>query len=265
MTLGIHYDPRLSVSFETSAEGNTALKTFTQDQTSPVVDLAFHRNLNTFTLAANTVLDTNTFTAEPSHLITIGNSICFLEGANFSQFNVLDVVANVITIDSPMDKVYTPSGTSIHHTFDMRFLGTAGSPGTYIIKPLPGQSWDITRVIFVIESTANNMDFTGFGSIAPLINGCVLRKKDGDRQNYFNWKTNGDFINRSFDHNFQSKTGGGGSGFTARSTFASPGRRGVAIRLTGDSGDELQVLVQDDLTGASLTKVFMIAQGHVVV
>ena len=122
----------------------------------------------------------------------------------------------------------------------MRFAGTPASPGVYIIKPIPGQFWDITRVIFIIESAANNMDFTEFGSIAALTNGCVLRKKDGVIQNVFNWKTNGEFINHSFDHSFQAKTGGGGSGFVSRSSFAGPSKRGVTIRLNGDDGDELQ-------------------------
>ena len=49
--LGKHFDTRMADSFETSNEGNTALKVFVQDQTTPFIDQAFHRNLNTFTLA----------------------------------------------------------------------------------------------------------------------------------------------------------------------------------------------------------------------
>lgn len=256
----------LRASFETSQEGTTALGVFVQDQTTPNVDLSFHRNLQNVTLAANTVLDTNTMTFEPGHGFTFpsspSESICILEGQNFSQFNVLGVTGDVVTIDSPMDHIYTPSASVIRHTFDMRVNSTPASPGVYIIKPIAGQKWDITRVILVIESNSA-MDFSKFGSLSPLTNGCVLRKKNGDRQNHFNFKTNGDFINRSFDHAFQTKSGGGGFGFTSRHTFAGQGKQGVVIRLDGDLDEELQVLTQDSLL-TGLTAMFMIAQGHLV-
>jgi hypothetical protein len=255
-----------SASFETSQEGTTALGVFIQGQTTPDVDLSFHRNLQDVTIASDTVLDTHTITFAPGHGFTFPSSptenICLLEGENFSQFNVLGVAGDVVTIDSPMDHVFTSAATAIRHTFDMRFNGSPASPGVYRIKPIPGQKWDITRVILVIESNSA-MDFSKFGSIPALLNGCVLRKKNGDRQNLFNFKTNGDFINRSFDHAFQTKSGGGGFGFTSRHTWAGQGKQGVVIRLDGDLGEELQLLVQDDLT-TGLTSMFMIAQGHLV-
>jgi hypothetical protein len=252
-------------AFETSNTGTTGLGVFVQDQTTEVIDLKLHKNLNTFTLASDSVLDTFTLTASPGHSILTGNSICFLEGQSFSQFDVTDVVGDLITFDSPMDKVYTSSATAIHHTFDMR-TGTASpsAPEIWRIAPIPGQRWDIVRIILVMESTANNMDFTGFGNLSALTNGAILRTKDGVRQNLFNWKTNGDFINRSFDHSFQGKTGGGGSGFVARSTFGGQSKRGVVLRLDGDLGEEVQVMLQDATNGAGLTKFFVIAQGHVV-
>ena len=255
-----------ATSFETSEEGTTALGVFVQDQTTPNIDLAFHRNLQSVTLAAPTVLDINTITFDPGHgfvnAATPAHSLCIQEGQNFSQFNVTGVAGNVVTFDSPVDKLYTTAANAIRHTFDMRFAGAPGSPGTYIIKPIAGQKWDITRVIIVIESTSS-MDFSKFGSLTALTNGCVLRKKDGDRQNFFNFKTNGEFINRSFDHIFQSKTGGGGFGFTSRHTWGGQGKQGIVIRLDGTKDEELQVLIQDDLS-LGLTSIFMIAQGHQV-
>jgi hypothetical protein len=253
-------------SFEIAQDGTTALGVFIQDQTTPDIDLSFHRNLQDVTLAATTILDTHTITFSPGHGFTFpatpSEAVCILEGQSFSQFNVLGVAGDVITIDSPMDHVFTSAATATRHTFDMRFNGTPASPGTYIIKPIAGQKWDITRVIIVIES-ANAMDFSKFGSLTRLLNGCVLRKKDGDRQNHFNFKTNGDFINRSFDHAFQTKSGGGGFGFVSRHTWAGQGKQGVVVRLDGDLDEELQLLVQDALA-AGLTSMFMIAQGHLV-
>ena len=232
-----------------------------QEQTTEVIDLFLHRTLNLFTIASSTIINTNTFEADPGHLIVAGNTLCFLEGKNFSQFTVLDVTTNTITVDSPFDKVYTTSGTYQHHTPNMSVDGSI-TPQVYFIKPIPGIKYDITRIVIVIEDELN-MDFSTFGSIpGGITNGCVLRKKDGFFKNLFNWKTNGDFISRSFDFGFQTNIGNNLRAFTARTTYSGQSKRGVVIRLDGDLGDELQVIIQDDLS--SQTRIIMIAQGHIV-
>lgn len=262
--LGKYYDTRMASAFF-DMNGVKGLQTFEQDKTAPIIDWKFHRNLQTVSLASDTVLDATTIAFSPGHGFVVGNTICILEGQNASQFAVLAVNVNVITIDSPMDKVYTAAGTTVvRHSFDMRVAGSLASPAVFSMKPIPGQVWHISRVIFVIESSANSMDFTEFGSQPALTNGCVLRKKNGDRQNIFNWKSNGELINRSFDAIFQEKTGGGGSGFVCESSFGGKENRNTIIRLDGDNGDDLQVLVQDDLTDSSFLKIFMVAQGYQV-
>lgn len=232
-----------------------------QDQTTEIIDLFLHRTLSNFTVASNTITNTNTFEADPGHLIVSGNTLCFLEGKNFSQFIVLGVSINTITVDSPFDRVYTTSGTYQHHTPNMAVDGSSTSQ-IYFIKPLPGMKYDIVRIVLVIEDEGN-MDFSTFGSIdGGITNGCVLRKKDGVFKNLFNWKNNGEFISRSFDFGFQTNIGGNLRAFTSRTTYGGQSRRGVVIRLDGDLGDELQVIIQDDLT--SQVNMIMIAQGHVV-
>lgn len=246
---------------EWKLENNNAMPVNVQDQTSEVIDLFLHRTLGTFTLLSNTVVDTNNFTANPGHGFVINDTICFVEGLNFSQFTVIDVVGDLITIDSPMDRVYTTVTTYQRHTPNMSVDGSI-IPQVYFIKPAPGVKYDITRINLVIENNST-MDFSNFGGITKLTKGCVLRKKDGIFKNYFNWKTNGDFVTRSFDFVIQAKTGGGVWAFTGRSTFGGQSKRGVVIRLDGDLNDELQVIIQDDLT--SLNVMTIIAQGHVVI
>lgn len=232
-----------------------------QDQTTEIIDLFLHRTLNTFTVSVNTVVDVNTFEADPGHSIIAGNTLCFLEDRNFSQFTVLEVSTNTITVDSPFDRVYTTSGTYEHHTPDMTVDGSI-TPQIYFIKPAPGVKYDIVRIVIVIDDESN-MDFSTFGSIdGGITNGCVLRKKDGIYKNLFNWKTNGEFIARSFDFAFQTNIGNNERSFTSRTTYGGQSKRGVVIRLDGDLGDELQVIIQDNLTSQS--RMIMIAQGHVV-
>ena len=64
----------------------------------------------------------------------------------------------------------------------------------------------------------------------------------------------------SFDGMFQSKSGGGEHAFVGRSTWGGQSKRGVVLRVDGNLGEEVQLVIQDDLTG--LTDFLMVAQGH---
>lgn len=252
------------VPTETSNQGTAGVAVFIQDQTTEDVDLYLHQVINSITLAANTAVDSRTIDLEAGHGVVAGNGIMLSQGADFSQFLVLSVATNTITLDSPVDKVYKTQATCTRNTIDMRVDGSSTAE-VFQVAPIAGQVWDITRIILVMESTANAMDFTGFGSLTALTSGCVLRREDGNRKNLFNWKSNGDFINRSFDNDFQAKTGGGGSGFTARATYGGQSKRGVTIRLNGTDGESLQNVIQDAISAAgTLTRFNIIAQGHVV-
>jgi hypothetical protein len=129
---------------------------------------------------------------------------------------------------------------------------------------LAGQSGDIVRVILVITSSADQ-DFQTFGSDPALQNGLMVRikRQSGDYRNIFNWKNNGEFQQRSFDANYQTNKGGSVRAFTSRRTFGGQSKNGVVIRLDGDLGEELQVVIPDDLVTASTNlTIKMFAQGH---
>ena len=119
----------------------------------------------------------------------------------------------------------------------------------------------MVRIILEIRDDSD-MDFTTFGGIAPLLNGCVLRVKnpDGSFKNLFNFKDNGDIIKQGFDHSFLPNNGQGDRGFTARITWGGQSKHGVVIRLEGSLGEELQLVIQDDLRG--LSRFHLTAQGH---
>ena len=109
------------------------------------------------------------------------------------------------------------------------------------------------------------MDFTTFGSGPALTNGCVLRIKnpDGTFKNLFNFKSNSDFIEQGFDHAFLApKTGNTFTGFTSRVTWGGQSKHGVVIRLDGTLGEELQLIIQDDLIASGNTRFHLTAQGH---
>ena len=243
---------------ETSDEGNTALKVFVQDQTTPIIDNYFHQHLNETTLATNAVVDAKTVTLSSGHGAVVGNYIVIYEGGNVSEFEVLGVATDVITIDSPMDFAYTTSAAVQIVNVNMAVDGST-TPVIFTVDPPAGFDYDITRVILNILDTSS-MDFSTFGSGAAITNGVVLRVTNGAQRNLFNWKTNGELINRAFDHSFQTNNANNARGFTVRSTFSGAGKRGVTVRLNGDDNDELQIVIQDDLTGQD--RITMIAQGH---
>jgi len=172
----------------------------------------------------------------------------------------LTVVGDVITMDTPFNHAYSSLDTFSRNSIDLRVNGSV-TPVAFSVAPLAGQTNDVTRVTLLIES-AQAMDFTQFGSISPLTVGCVLRVKraEGEYKNLINFKTNGDFIEEAVDPVFQDKKGGGGFGFTATLIFAGQQNRGVVIRLDGTRGEQLELIVQDNLS-TGLTKFHMRAQG----
>ena len=254
----------LLTPLETAPDGGVGTPVFVQDQSTEIIDLLMHVELNTTTLSADSVIGLKTIELTAGHGAVAGNYIEIAEGQRFAQWRVQSVATDTITLDDPVDQIFTSAGADVKvSSTDMAVDGSI-TPVVFQVDPIAGQTWDITRIIIVIESTSNNMDFTTFGSLSPLTNGCLLRTKNGQNKNLFNWKTNGDFINRSFDSLFQSKSGGGGSGFTSRSTFSGQSRRGVVVRLNGDKDDMIQVVIQDDVSAAALIKFQIIVQGHVV-
>jgi hypothetical protein len=246
---------------EVGPTGTMGVPTFIQDQTTFPLDLWFLERLNDATIAVDTVLGAASFTATAGHGIVDGNVIEINNTTTFIQAIVTNVATNVITIDQPINHVYLAASQLIVSNKNMNVLGTQGSPRIFTIAPEVGQKGDFTRIISTL-SDASAMDFTTFGGQSALANGCVLRLKlaGGDFFNLFNWKTNGEFIVRAFDHSFQTKIGGGEHSFTARSTWGGQSKRGVVLRVEGTRLEELQILVQDNLTG--LTDFNMVAQGH---
>lgn len=103
-------------------------------------------------------------------------------------------------------------------------------------------------------------DMGKFGGISKLTYGLQGRVlSSGAYISYTNWKSNGDMARDMYDVVFDARSGGGGDfGTTARFTFQN---LGTALELNGDNGDELQFLIQDDLTGLDTFELGV--QGHI--
>ncbi len=248
---------------ETSGRGNSALKIFMQDQTSFPLSVPLLQERNAATLAIDAVLGSRDVTLVVGHNAIVGDilEIAQIATGTFLQSEITNVNVNVITLDQPVNFPYLTTDAVVVSSREMGVNG-AITPQVFSILPLPTQKGDMVRVTFEIQDDSD-MDFTTFGGSAKLLNGCVLRIKNGDGtfRNIFNFKGNGDIINQCFDHSFLlPKQGGSIRGFTARLTWGGQSKHGVVIRLDGSLSEELQVVIQDDLSG--LTRFRMIAQGH---
>lgn len=265
--LGIHYDTRMSDSFETSDRGNTALKAFIQDQTSPVLTVPLLLGRAALTLTADTVIDSRDINVLSGHGVTVGEIIELADASSmkFMQAAATSTTATTITLDQPVNRIYTITGSIVQASSKELLVDGSVTPIIFSVLPLPNQVGDMVRVILEIRGTNNGaMDFTTFGSAPELTNGCVLRVKnsDGTFKNEFNFKSNSDFMQQGFDHEFLEPKGGNTqTGFVSRLTWGGQSKHGVVIRLDGSLGEELQLLIQDDLTVGN-TRFHLTAQGH---
>lgn len=210
-------------------------------------------------LSIPTVPDAYTITVSDGGSFSDDNVIKVEEnGTDSRTFHaiVLSKNVNVLTLDRPVDAVFTIDAT------------------IKIINPYASVDGSITRVIFENENpfvskvlinrimfnmvTENPALFDSFGDIADgLLRGIELRKKnaDGTFTNYFNAKTNNRLQLLMYDTTpFDPTHPQAVNGLSGRMTWE---KFGSAIEL--NQGESLQMLVQDDLR--TIISLEMISEG----
>ena len=240
---------------ETTDRGSTGIPVFVQDQTTGPLDINFLNQLVSPSLSADTVVGNYTITVADATSLVAGQTLEIADTTNGTYFytgTILSVVTTTITLDSPINRIYTTAASTLAASSKAMNVDGSVTPVIFSVKPLPLQSGDITRVIVDILDNAD-MDFETFGGLSALTNGIVMRINNGDGtyRNLWNFKTNGDIIRQAFDYKFETNNGGGVRSFASRMTWAGASKHGVAVRLDGALGESLEIIVQDDLTGLS--------------
>lgn len=231
---------------------NGGLDVNIQDQFTPVLSSYFLMSLSNFTISVDTTASTLTtleydFEATAGHGINVGDEILLLDIVGDVSFFavVLGVSVNTITLDRPIDNVF-PSATALGRIVTSQ-MAVDGSVTPKIFTVRSGAiADDITRTLLTMLDTAA-MDDSKFGGQAPLTRGLVFRVFNGSRQTIFNFKSNQDIKQFSYDVNYSSKAAAGQHGLSSRITFSGPEKHGVTIRLVNI--DAAQWIVQDNLTG----------------
>lgn len=217
----------------------------------------FNRKLGDITLASPTVVDSRTVTLSPGHGVVAGNLLTFYEGTRQFQAFALSVAVNVITLDTPLDQAFSTSAIGERGTHLLNVDGSV-TPLTFTARPGPGASWAIKGIsVYLIDNT--QMDDSTFAGIPALANGIVLRRKNGISKTIGNVKTNAGlrvFGSPSF---YSDKAPAGLYGFFSR--LNTEEFFGASVELNGATADELQIIVQDNLT--AIDNFRALAHGHV--
>jgi len=250
-----------SAGRELLLESNNAIPINVQDQHSEPIDLYFCRTVLTTNPTSAENIDSKTVTVASVVGASVGDCINILENGRLFQALVQDITDSTITFNCPLDMAITTSAIVKVSKWNMNVDGSTTS-SIYKIKPPTGVMWDINRIIVgMLDDVA--MDDSKFGGITALTNGVVFRQLNHINKNLFVVSDNGGFRERSFDAQYLAKAPAGVYGFGVRKTFNGQDKSGVSIRLDGDNGDELEIIIQDNLT--ALTKFACVAQGHVVI
>ena len=247
-------------------EPDTNLDVRLQDQTSEIIDL-YMLNLDdaiNLTLSQGQSIDDKTITVtDATGVLDTGvHAIDISENGRKFQAIVTDVTGLVITFNTPLDMDITTNAIVQIAGWNLAVDGST-TMKKFSTAPPKGVSWDITRILLAMESTAS-MDDSTFGPLDALTNGVVLRKVGGITKNIFTVTNNGGLAERMYDVTYPTKVPAGVYAMRARRTFAGQDKNGVTIRLNGDTGDKLEFLISDDLADSTFTKFVCVAQGHVV-
>jgi hypothetical protein len=259
-----------------SVDSRGSLETIKQDQFTEIIDLHLSRDLDTITLLDDYSVDDRTIEVETTGAVPVaGNLICLKEQTSFYQGEILTVTpiaGNQYTLymDTPLDFGYTIAGGCALRDKNAAVDGSI-TPVVFSVGPegLAAETqWDITRMLFAFRGDGygtppdNNPDDAGFGTMEAITNGIYFRSVDGVTKNIFAARTNFDIANHAYDLTYVAANKIGEFGVRCRRSFNGDDKNGVTIRLSADTADEFQLIVQDDLT--AMTEFSVVIQGHVV-
>ena len=228
----------------------------------PVSDyMHLHDGITTTLTTAIAVGDTSINVVSATGFV-VGHHVHILNGNNELLFpKITGIAANVITVDSPFSNAFTIADTSIEHVI-INIANTVGSlaaPISYKVMPTAGEHYHLLRLIGSAVCDSDNDDGT-FCGLPALANGCVIRKYDGTTGKFSKftaWHDNNDIISDMFDVVYSDAPKFGKFGLRFRWTLS---KVGVAIKLNGDAGDYIEILIQDDLTGLEIFNLMV--HGH---
>ena len=242
------------------------VKTLNHDLTTAPIILPFAQVVATTTTAAEAVKGAYTIEVASTASMVVGQHFRIVDPISnrFYAGQIVSIASPNVTLDNQFDFEYL-SGSEV--TVSNTDMSVNGAVTPVLFKSRTGtisipSRVDLTRILFTCI-TDTPVTLPAFGDLTALTRGLALRINRNDTQNnILNIKTNQGIINMAYDFNvFQATNPAQGvDGFSSRLTFAGQEKVGVALRIEQD--ENVEVLIQDDLTGLTSLQIFF--EGHIV-
>lgn len=247
-------------------EDNLAMPINIQDQYTEVVDLHLSSLKSMFTIETNISLYDTIIHIDSPILPVIWDLVCLKENKSFYQWQIIDVSSlwwteYNITLNTPLDFAFTTNWWCSLRNQNLA-VNWSVTPVIFSISPiwLTDISWDICSITLSITDNTQ-MDWSKFWWITPLDKWIFLRRVNWIVKNLFNVRDNHDIASHFYDITYDDRAWWSWLySLRAKKTFNWQGYNWVTLRL--ENNDELQLVVQDDLTW--LTDMQVVCQGHVV-
>lgn len=235
-----------------------AVDVYVQDQTTEIINQYMCNIKGTTTLTIDYPINTKVIVVASVTGAVVGDRINISENGRVFQSVIKNITGTTITMASPTDQALTTNAVVCFAEWNIAKANGSVTPVTYRLKPPKGVLWHVTKINFSITDNVA-MDDTKFGGLSELPNGLVFRVVDGYTKQLGVISNNAGFKDYGFEGYYNDKTGAGSYGYNGLNQIKD---NGVVLILNGDTDDEFQVIVNDDLTG--LSKFSILAQGHAV-
>jgi len=227
-----------------------------QDQTTEPVNMYLYNLEASTTLTKTAVVDAATFEVTSATGIDVADVLTVYEDIYFFQTLVKNINGTSIGVQSPIDHAFTSAAVVEVGAWKFNVDGSSTNK-TYKIKAPPNASFDIYALTITMTDNAD-MDSAKFGGLTALTNGVLFRHANGVNKNLSFVVNNIGFSEIGYALEYDPKAPAGVYGLRCRKQINQI--NGVAIRIFGPDGDELQFIVRDDLTGLTIGTVT--ATGH---
>lgn len=226
-----------------------------QDQTTPTLFMKAIIEEGTFTLLIDLLVGDTKFDLSPGHGVSVGDVIEFYSDTRWLQAHVIGLIGDEIEIDQPIDYAYPSATTVCYRGLDELNVNGSVTPVIARIKNVDLLlSWDITQVDVYLQD-ATDMDNAMFGGLgSALANGVLWRgKKIVDAstiyKNSFIAKVNADMVLLANNFAFNDRAPSGSFSLSLKKLLGGQDNLGVVFRMVMGENAELQVIIQDNLTG----------------
>lgn len=231
------------------------------ESSAPLVLVPLHQTIASTTLATPATIDEYTTTVTDATGFAIGQLLALSDPDTQQVYfgEIIGVSGTTITVDRPFDFTFTAGKLATANRTNMNVNGATTTQVFGLRQGLdPGIAFtvDLHRMMLTLM-TATACDLSTFGDIAGgITNGCTFRRRDGNRVNIANIKTNLDIASHAYDMQIYAATNPaqGQDGVTSRLSF---NKFGGVVRIASD--EDYEVLINDNLS--TLTKFILVVQG----